>query len=199
MLNADSSTLKRDSEVQSRKTQPIRPSVVALLVIASYDLHDVVDPLRREEALELLHQVARLLGAAGVAEHREREEDQRDRREQAEVGDHRGEVGAPVGVELRQGLLQRSPHARSIVSAVDAASALADLTEISTQVEAAVLLDESGAVLAAAPDDSDAQRAARADGRRPARRGARALRELGPHAHPARGGAPRGKRLRRPR
>jgi predicted regulator of Ras-like GTPase activity (Roadblock/LC7/MglB family) len=36
---------------------------------------------------------------------------------------------------------------------MDAASALADLTEISTQVEAAVLLDESGAVLAAAPDD----------------------------------------------
>ncbi len=37
---------------------------------------------------------------------------------------------------------------------MDAASALADLTEISTQVEAAVLLDESGTVLAAAPDDS---------------------------------------------
>ena len=37
---------------------------------------------------------------------------------------------------------------------MDAASALADLTEISTQVEAAVLLDESGAVLAAAPSDS---------------------------------------------
>ena len=37
---------------------------------------------------------------------------------------------------------------------MDAASALADLTEISTQVEAAVLLDESGVVLAAAPDDS---------------------------------------------
>jgi predicted regulator of Ras-like GTPase activity (Roadblock/LC7/MglB family) len=37
---------------------------------------------------------------------------------------------------------------------MDAASALADLTEISTEVEAAVLLDESGAVLAAAPDDT---------------------------------------------
>jgi predicted regulator of Ras-like GTPase activity (Roadblock/LC7/MglB family) len=37
---------------------------------------------------------------------------------------------------------------------MDAASALADLTEISTQVEAAVLLDESGAVLAGAPDDA---------------------------------------------
>jgi predicted regulator of Ras-like GTPase activity (Roadblock/LC7/MglB family) len=34
---------------------------------------------------------------------------------------------------------------------MDAASALADLTEISTQVEAAVLCDDSGAVLAAAP------------------------------------------------
>ena len=110
-------------------------------------------PCSGEEVLELLHQVARL-GAAGVPEQREREEDQRDRREQPEVGDHRGEVGPPVGVELRHRLLQRSPHARSIVLAMDAASALADLTEISTQVEAAVLLDESGAVLAAAPDDS---------------------------------------------
>jgi predicted regulator of Ras-like GTPase activity (Roadblock/LC7/MglB family) len=34
---------------------------------------------------------------------------------------------------------------------MDAATALADLTEISTQVEAAVLFDESGVVLAAAP------------------------------------------------
>jgi hypothetical protein len=33
MLNADSSTLKSESEVQSRKTLPITPSVVALLVI----------------------------------------------------------------------------------------------------------------------------------------------------------------------
>jgi predicted regulator of Ras-like GTPase activity (Roadblock/LC7/MglB family) len=37
---------------------------------------------------------------------------------------------------------------------MDATSALADLTEISTQVEAAVLFDESGAVLAAAPSDT---------------------------------------------
>ena len=35
MLNADSSTLKSDSEVHSRKAPPIRPSVVALLVIVS--------------------------------------------------------------------------------------------------------------------------------------------------------------------
>ena len=37
---------------------------------------------------------------------------------------------------------------------MDAASALADLTEISTQVEAAVVLDDSGAVLAATPADT---------------------------------------------
>ena len=140
--------------------------------------------------LELLDEVARLLGAAGVPEDRKREEDQRDGREQPEVGDHRGEVGPPVGVELRHRLLQRSPHARSIVLAMDAASALADLTEISTQVEAAVLLDESGAVLAAAPADSTrSERLARTavDLLAAAQR---ALRELGPHPDPARGGAP---------
>jgi predicted regulator of Ras-like GTPase activity (Roadblock/LC7/MglB family) len=37
---------------------------------------------------------------------------------------------------------------------MDAATALADLTEISTQVEAAVLLDDAGTVLAASPEDA---------------------------------------------
>ena len=34
MLKADSSTLKSESDVQSRKAPPIRPSVVAFSVIA---------------------------------------------------------------------------------------------------------------------------------------------------------------------
>ena len=35
MLNADSSTLKSDSDVQTRKPPPISPSVVAFAVIVS--------------------------------------------------------------------------------------------------------------------------------------------------------------------
>ena len=42
---------------------------------------------------------------------------------------------------------------------MDAAQALADLTEISSQIEAAVLFDESGAVLAATLADADAAQA----------------------------------------
>ena len=38
---------------------------------------------------------------------------------------------------------------------MDAASALADLTEISSQVEAAVVLDDGGAVVASTLDDAD--------------------------------------------
>ena len=38
---------------------------------------------------------------------------------------------------------------------MDAASALADLTEISSQVEAAVVLDDAGAVVASTLDDAD--------------------------------------------
>ncbi len=38
---------------------------------------------------------------------------------------------------------------------MDAARALADLTEISSEIEAAVLLDESGAVVASTPDDAE--------------------------------------------
>jgi predicted regulator of Ras-like GTPase activity (Roadblock/LC7/MglB family) len=46
---------------------------------------------------------------------------------------------------------------------MDAAQALADLTEISSQIEAAVLFDEGGAVLAATlPDDSQARAVAEA-------------------------------------
>ena len=85
------------------------------MVIASTTLHDVRDRLRREELLQLPDEVARLLGAAGEAEQRQREEDQRDGGEQPEVGDHRREVGAPVGEELRERLGERSAHAGSIV------------------------------------------------------------------------------------
>jgi hypothetical protein len=48
---------------------------------------------------------------------------------------------------------------------VDAAQALADLTEISSQIEAAVLFDESGAVLGSTlADDAAAQSLAQAGG-----------------------------------
>jgi predicted regulator of Ras-like GTPase activity (Roadblock/LC7/MglB family) len=51
----------------------------------------------------------------------------------------------------------------SIVSHVDAASALADLTEISSQVEAAVVVDEQGAAIASTlADESGTERLARA-------------------------------------
>jgi predicted regulator of Ras-like GTPase activity (Roadblock/LC7/MglB family) len=59
-------------------------------------------------------------------------------------------VCAAICEELRdEGSLAKA-HGRSLhrvnVGAVDAAQALADLTEISSQIEAAVLFDESGAV-----------------------------------------------------
>jgi predicted regulator of Ras-like GTPase activity (Roadblock/LC7/MglB family) len=44
---------------------------------------------------------------------------------------------------------------------MDAAQALADLTEISPQIEAAVVLDEGGAVLAATLDDERAREVGR--------------------------------------
>ena len=50
----------------------------------------------------------------------------------------------------------------SIVSRVDAASALADLTEISSQVEAAVLVDADGGVLASTVAGAAGERLARA-------------------------------------
>lgn len=70
---------------------------------------------------------------------------------------------APVGEELGKGLRERAVHAGSIVSPVDVASALADLTEISSQIEAAVVLDAKGTVLASTlAGEPEADRLARA-------------------------------------
>jgi predicted regulator of Ras-like GTPase activity (Roadblock/LC7/MglB family) len=56
-------------------------------------------------------------------------------------------VRAAIGEELGEGLRKRATHAGSIVWRVDVASALADLTEISSQVEAAAVFGADGAVL----------------------------------------------------
>jgi predicted regulator of Ras-like GTPase activity (Roadblock/LC7/MglB family) len=59
-------------------------------------------------------------------------------------------VRAAIGKELRDEGSLAEAHGRSLhrvnVGAVDAAQALADLTEISSQIEAAVLFGENGAV-----------------------------------------------------
>jgi len=47
---------------------------------------------------------------------------------------------------------ERLPHSRSIVGSMDAAAALADLIEISSHVEAAVVVDGEGTVLAGTGD-----------------------------------------------
>ena len=65
-------------------------------------------------------------------------------------------MGAAVGEKLGEGLGERSAHAVSIVWPVDAASALADLTEISSQVEAAAVVDADGAVLGSTLPDEPA-------------------------------------------
>ena len=54
---------------------------------------------------------------------------------------------AAIGEELGDGLRERATHVGSIVWLVDVASALADLTEISSQIEAAAVVDGDGAVL----------------------------------------------------
>src|SRR6478672_4044675 len=96
MLNADSRTLKKESDDQTRKAAPRIPIEVALLWIVRITL----------TILELGDEVARLVHPARQPEQREREEEERHEREQREVGDHRREVRAPVGEELREGLAQ---------------------------------------------------------------------------------------------
>jgi hypothetical protein len=106
MFIADSSTLKSESEVQQGgpADDPERRRVLL-------DLADGVDDARdraaREGALQLRHQVARLVRPPREGEQGDGQEQQRHEREQREVGDHRGEVRPPVGEELGHGRRQR--------------------------------------------------------------------------------------------
>ena len=106
MLNALSSTLKNESDDQSRNAPPTIPSAVAFAWIARTAREDRRRPsvlgnvfvsscTKNEISLGLMHE----------AEQREREEEQRHEREQREVGDHRREVRSPVGEELRDDAL----------------------------------------------------------------------------------------------
>ena len=74
----------------------------------AHDADDALDGARRERLVQLGHEVARLVGAAGEAEEREREEDQWDEREKREIGDHRGEVRPSVCEKLAEDLPHRA-------------------------------------------------------------------------------------------
>ena len=107
----------------------------------------LVDRRAGKRVLDLLDEEVGLVGASGEAEQREREERQRHEREQREVGDHRGEVRAAVGEELPPQVALAHPHGeeyRIACAAMDAQQALADLTEISSQIQAAVALRRAG-------------------------------------------------------
>ena len=64
MLNADSSTLKSESELQSEEGAADDPERRRVLAGSLDDADDVVDRLRGEERLELGDEVARLVRAA---------------------------------------------------------------------------------------------------------------------------------------
>ena len=145
MLNADSSTLKSDSELQASVTAPMMPERPPVPLYGVDRAHDLVDRARRKQRLQLRHEVARLVRPPADREQRERDEHQRQEGEQREVGDHRRQVGAAVGEELPEETRERLQHepqyAALLASApVDAAEAIAELLELSSQIEAAVAL-----------------------------------------------------------
>ena len=145
MLNADSSALKNESDDQSRPMPPMIPSAAALSCTRRTSLMMLLSEVPGKRVLQLLDEEVGRLGAMSEAEEREREEDEGHEREQREVGDHRREMRAAVGEELvRRAGADGSPRMRSLhldtVGAMDAAAALADLVEISPQIEAAAVV-----------------------------------------------------------
>ena len=171
MLNALSSTLKNDSDDQSRKAPPTMPSAAAFDWIARTALRIESTEVLGNVFVELADEERALVGLMDEPEQRERQEEQRHEREQREVGDHRRQVRAPVGEELAD---HRSHGRGSMLGPMDAAQAIADLTEISPQVQDVVVVAADGALrrlersadAAAETAREGAQRAAR---RRPTR------------------------------
>ena len=102
MLNADSSTLKSESDAQRSALRRRCRAPSRCRWISSTVSTMLVDGAARERALELRDEEARLVRPSGEAEQRERQEEERDEREQREVGDHRREMRAAVGEELRE-------------------------------------------------------------------------------------------------
>src|SRR5207245_10595133 len=142
------------------------PERCRVVVHGVHELCDLVDRRAGERALDLLHEEARFVGTAGEPEQRQREERQRNEREQREVRDHRCEVRAAVGVELPPEITSSEAHAPEYaVSAMDAQQALADLTEISSQIQAAVVFDDKGKVAASTLDENRAGGLAEGAGR----------------------------------
>ena len=141
------------------------PSAVAFAWIARtarrIESTDVSGSLR-----QLADEERALVGLVDEAEQREREEEQRHEREQREVGDHRGEVGAAVGEELR---VSTALTRGSMLGSMDAAQAICDLTEISPQVEHVVARSRRRRGRSARIADERAQSARR--GRTAPRRG----------------------------
>ena len=109
MLNALSSTLKSDSDDQSRNAAAEEAERRGVRLDRVDRAQDRVDRRARERALQLAHEERVSVRLVGEPEQREREEQQRHEREQREVGDHRREVRAAVGEELA-----RAPQPRAV-------------------------------------------------------------------------------------
>ena len=77
------------------------PSVAALSWTRWTSERMLSSELPGKARAQLLDEEVRRVRAVGEAEEREREEDERHEREEREVGDHRREMGAAVGEELR--------------------------------------------------------------------------------------------------
>ena len=100
MLNADSRTLKKPSEAQSRRDPADDPDRGRLILDRADDGHEAVDGARGECTPQLLDEVARLGLLSRERDQREREEEERDEGEEREVGDHRREMRSTVCEEL---------------------------------------------------------------------------------------------------
>ena len=183
MLNALSSTLKNESDDQSRNAPPTIPSAVAFAWIARTALQDRVERRARERLRRARGRRTspRRPGATSPSSASD-EEEQRHEREQREVRDHRREVRAAVGEELAHD----SPHgARSMLGA-DGCSPGArrpdrDLVAGAPRrrrrrgrlaCSARTLADEAAA-RAASPSGAAAARRGRREALRPGRRAAR--------------------------
>ena len=178
MLNALSSTLKNESDDQSRNAPPTIPSAVAFAWIAAHRAQDRVERRARERLRELADEERALVGLVRRAR-AARATGRAAARTRAARSTRSSPRGACRG--RRRTCSGLAPRAAVCSQRVDAAQALADLTEISPQV-GDVAIDRRGRLrvgLERSPTRRRAERFAErreAAASRPTRREARGLR-----------------------
>src|SRR2546421_396642 len=166
MLNADSSTLKKESDVQRSATPPIAPSVAAsfrtALTSSTIRLIGTPGSVFRISSTRKLDSSARPVSPSSESARKVKGTNESNAKYAIIAA--RCVPRSAKNFSTRRRFRLRTRRSIPVrLSRMDAAQAIADLTEVSSQIQTVALFDRSGKVAASnLGDDAAAERFARA-------------------------------------